>query len=367
MQAEAAQRADFSAIRYAQCWEDADILVAALEPGPGKRCLSICSAGDNTLALLARSPEYVLAIDLNPAQLVCLELRVAAYRNLQHNELLCLIGATPCQRRLSLYRACRPALSSDAAAFWDDRPRLIENGIGSAGKFERYFRIFRRFVIPLIHSRKDVAQLLQPKTRAQRSAFYNEVWNNRRWRTLFRIFFSRPLMGMLGRDPEFFRYVQGTVADRILDRTRYALTELDPAQNPYIHWILTERYGNALPFALREENFESIRRNLDRLEWRLTALEGLQPSSQKFDCFNLSDIFEYMSPQRYERELERIVALANPAARLAYWNMLAPRSRPQELAGKLRPLTSLSADLFARDQAFFYSAFVVEQVVEQLR
>ena len=32
-----ATRADFSAIRYAQCWEDADILVEALAPQPGTR------------------------------------------------------------------------------------------------------------------------------------------------------------------------------------------------------------------------------------------------------------------------------------------------------------------------------------------
>lgn len=88
MRSEAANRADFSGIRYAQCWEDADILLEALQPGPGKRCLSIASAGDNTLALLSCDPESVLAIDLSPAQLHCLELRVAAYRTLQHQELL---------------------------------------------------------------------------------------------------------------------------------------------------------------------------------------------------------------------------------------------------------------------------------------
>ena len=61
MRSEAAERADFSGIRYAQCWEDADVLLAALEPAPGKRCVSIASAGDNTLALLSRDPESVLA------------------------------------------------------------------------------------------------------------------------------------------------------------------------------------------------------------------------------------------------------------------------------------------------------------------
>ena len=90
--AEAAEHADFSSIRYGQCWEDADVLLAALQPRAGQVGLSIASAGDNTLALLASCPERVFAIDLNPAQLACLELRVAAYRTLTHRELLVLMG-----------------------------------------------------------------------------------------------------------------------------------------------------------------------------------------------------------------------------------------------------------------------------------
>ena len=102
-----AARADFSAIRYAQCWEDADVLLEALDVRPGDVCLSIASAGDNALALLTRSPARVLALDLSPAQLACVELRVAAYRALEHPELLELIGSTPSRRRCMLYRRCR--------------------------------------------------------------------------------------------------------------------------------------------------------------------------------------------------------------------------------------------------------------------
>src|SRR5260370_2898809 len=99
MSTEVAAKADFSAIRYAQCWEDADVLLEALDVQPGHVCVSIASAGDNTLALLARRPERVIAVDLNPAQLACLELRVAAYRELNHEGLLELIGSRPSHRR----------------------------------------------------------------------------------------------------------------------------------------------------------------------------------------------------------------------------------------------------------------------------
>lgn len=363
MRSEAAERADFSGIRYAQCWEDADILLSGLQPGPGKHCLSIASAGDNTLALLSRDPESVLALDLSPAQLACLELRVAAYRELQHGELLALIGSVESDARSRLYQACRKHLSSKVLAFWDERPDLITAGIGSVGKFEHYFRLFREKVLPLVQSRDRVRELLRAKSVDGRRSFYVSRWNHLRWRLMFRVFFSKKLMGLLGRDPEFFRYVKGSVSERILKRAEYALTELDPAANPYIQWILTGRHNGALPAALREENFEPIRRNLDRLQWRCGSLEESLGQEKKFDCFNLSDIFEYMSPPSYEQLLRLIVSSSRPGARLAYWNMLAPRHRPESLAAALRPLGELSSHLFARDQAFFYSALVIEEVI----
>src|SRR3954451_3475426 len=96
---EAAANADCSDIRYAQCWEDADVLLEGLDVRPGDVCLSIASAGDNALALLTRDPSRVIALDLSPAQLACLALRVAAYRELSHPELLELVGSRESPRR----------------------------------------------------------------------------------------------------------------------------------------------------------------------------------------------------------------------------------------------------------------------------
>lgn len=363
---EAAAHADFSRVRYAQCWEDADVLLAALDVQPGDTCLSIASAGDNALALLARAPARVVAIDLNPAQLACLELRVAAYRELEHAELLELVGSRPSVRRDVLYRRCRGGMSPPVRAFWDAQPAAIAAGIGTAGKFERYFATFRRRVLPLVHSRPRVERLLQgARTPAEREAYYERTWNTWRWRLMFRLFFSRVVMGRMGRDPSFFRYVEGRVADRILARARHAATVLDPAANPYLQWILTGYHPRALPFALRPENFAAIRANLDRLEWHGSSLEAYfdaQPDV-RFDAFNLSDIFEYMSPANYETLLDRIIRAGRSGARLAYWNTLVDRRRPERFASRLRSLDDLARGLHARDQAFFYCAFHVEEIV----
>jgi S-adenosylmethionine-diacylglycerol 3-amino-3-carboxypropyl transferase len=362
---EVAAKADFSGIRYAQCWEDADILLEGLDIQPGDVCLSIASAGDNSLAMLTREPARVIALDLSPAQLACLELRVAAYRELSHPELLELIGSAPSNRREALYRRCRSQLSAAARDFWDGHATAISEGIGGAGKFEHYFALFRNRVLPLVHSRKRVDRLIQGGTLEQRTEFYNRQWDTWRWRLLFRIFFSRFVMGRMGRDPSFFTYVEGNVAERILMRTRHALTVLDPAANPYLQWIVTDRHVRALPLALRPENFEVIRANLDRVEWHEQSLEDFLASQGRnaIDRFNLSDIFEYMSAENYHTLLEKLVAGGRPGGRLAYWNMLVPRSRPASMAGKLRPLTELAGKLHLEDKAFFYSSFVIEEIL----
>ncbi len=219
--------------------------------------------------------------------------------------------------------------------------------------------------MPLIHSKKKIAQLFETRTEAQRTEFYETHWNTLRWNLLFRVFFSRRMMARLGRDPSFFRYVEGSVAERILGRARHALTVLDPIENPYLQWILTEEHPHALPFALRPENFEPIRDNLDRLEWRRQSLEDYlaEAGEEAVDGFNLSDIFEYMSEENYTLLLEKLIRAGRPGARLAYWNMLVPRRRPESLADLLRPLGELAADLHLRDRAFFYSAFVVEEIL----
>jgi S-adenosylmethionine-diacylglycerol 3-amino-3-carboxypropyl transferase len=364
MRSEAAARADFSGIRYAQVWEDADVLLEGLDVRPGDVCLSIASAGDNAIALLTKDPSKVIALDLSPAQLYCLELRVAAYKSVTHGELLELIGSRASTRRAQIYDRCRPALSDPARGFWDARRDTIEQGVGSLGKFERYFELFRDRVLPLVHRRAIVLELLQPRSPEERRRFYDRRWDTWRWRLLFRIFFSRAVMGRLGRDPEFFRYVETDVSGSILRRTRHALRELDPSDNPYVHWILTGTHGAALPCALRAEHFDTIRDRIDRLEWHCRSIEEYLEGvpERAIDRFNLSDLFEYVSVEHYHRMLDAMVRGSRSGARLAYWNMLAPRQRPASMADRLRPIDDLAGRLHRVDRAFFYSAFRVEEV-----
>ena len=357
------ERARFDFVRYANCWEDADVLLEALEARKGGFYLSVSSAGDNSLSILSRQPALVIAADISPAQLACADLRKAAFLALSHKTLLEFLGVREGSDRIGTYERLRDSLTGTARLFWDARRELIETGIVHAGKFEHYFHLFRCYMLPLIHSKHVVSELLKPKDAGARAEFYARRWDSFRWRILFKVFFSRTMLGRLGRDPEFFRYVEGNVASRLLVRAEHALTTLPTDSNPYLNFIVRGNFQSALPYYLREENFEAIRSNLDRLvlfEGSIDEAIRAHPDIA-FDGFNLSDIFEYVSYEEYLAGLDRIVRSARDGARLVYWNMLADRKSPPEFRERLVSLDERAKELHLRDKAFFYKALVIEQ------
>ncbi len=364
MRSEAEEKADFTRIRYAQCWEDADILVPALAIKNGETVVSIASAGDNTFSLLSQGPAKVYALDLSAAQLACLDYRKAAYACLNYEEFLQAIGVRATHHRLALYHRLREEMAPSNRDYWDQHLDWVQSGIVGVGKFENYFNIFSTKLLPLVHSTKRIDQMLKGGTKAERVKFYEETWNNQRWKLMFKFFFSRQVMGRLGRDPSFFEYVEGSVADRILERTAYAIKELNPAENPYMHWILRGCFGEVLPHALREENFEAIKNNLPALEVRQQSLEAFiaEMPEASVDAYNLSDIFEYMSNSQMEQLYEGLLRAGKSGARIAYWNMLAPRACPEKFQSEVACCIDKAESLFKQDKAFFYSAFRIEEV-----
>jgi S-adenosylmethionine-diacylglycerol 3-amino-3-carboxypropyl transferase len=360
-----AEKANFARIRYAQCWEDADVLVEAMEVQPTDTCLSIASAGDNALALVGAGAKRVIAVDLSPAQIACLELRVAAIRSLTYTQFLELLGQNPCADRRTHYRRCRSNLSAASRQFWDGNPALIDQGIAQGGKFERYLRAFRRFVLPLVHQSRTVSKLFEIESEEDRRIFYEERWNNRRWNFLCRMFFGRVSLGRLGRDPSFMKYADEPVWESLQRRIPNAFVVQRPADNPYLQWILEGRFVSALPYAWRAENFEKIRANIDSLEWRCDSIEQVLselPQGSLNGC-NLSDIFEYMSQADYEHLLNEFVRVGAPGCRLVYWNVVAERRCPETLSHAVKPLRTLASNLHQQDKAFFYRNFVVEEIL----
>ena len=180
-------RMDF--VRYANCWEDPSLLAQAIAPRPDERILSICSSGDNSLSLLAAGAGEVVAFDLNPAQLACLELRLLCLAHLDHGQILDFLGVlqapeevdgTDRRRRSETWRRLRSEAEAATRDFWDAHPDAIATGAVHAGRFENYFRIFRRRMLVMVQSRRNIEGLMEPKSREERERFHDGIWDG--WR-----------------------------------------------------------------------------------------------------------------------------------------------------------------------------------------
>lgn len=356
------EKVAFDFIRYANCWEDADILLQGLNPEPGSKILSIGSAGDNSFSLLTRSPQLVLAVDVNRVQLYLIELKKTAIQQLSYEDLLAFLGFKDCAGRAELFNSICTRLQPETRAYWESNLEQIRNGIINQGKFERYFQLFSSKVLPWIHTEQTVEQLFLHKSKEKQQEFYHSQWNTWRWRLLFKIFFSKYVMGKYGRDPEFLKEVQVPVGQYIFQKAENHLQSVDAQQNFILRYNLTGNFGSMLPHYLRPENIAKVKANIDCLQ----ILEGYaEEAFQEYGTFrymNLSNIFEYMNPQQFASTAQKLVDATESGGRIAYWNLMVPRSISTLLPDKVDLLQKKSHELSEKDKGFFYSRFIIDQV-----
>ncbi|MEW5900184.1 MAG: DUF3419 family protein [Acidobacteriota bacterium] len=354
-------------IRYAQCWEDPDMLRRALAINPEDDVVSIASGGDNSFALLLDRPRSLVAVDSNPAQIFLVELKRKAIEKFSCDEFSGFLGARNSTSRLKLYSQVRPVLSRGARVYWDGNLAAIKRGLIHCGKFEKYFRLFRRGPLPLIHRRSKIHELLSLISLQEQKEFYSRGWNSRRWQALFRVFFGKFLLGILGRDPSYFRYVSlDRVSEVLLLRAKRGLTEVPIRSNYYVEYILTQAYSRleSSPPYICPSNFEKLKENIGRLRlvnaYLDDYLDTLSPNS--VSKFNLSDIFEYMSDWNVESTLQKTASISRPDSRMAFWTLFIPRQIPPGLAGQIQDLSAEYEKLFIQARTFFYGSFCVWKI-----
>jgi len=355
------QRVDFSIIRYANCWEDPEILLQGLAPKNGSKILSIASAGDNSFSLLTADPELVVAVDVNLTQLYLVELKKTAIRSFDYDDVLVFLGFHEGADRLKLFQQLKQELTADVRQYWERHTDTITRGIIHQGKFERYFHLFAKRVLPFIHSKERVEQLLAPKNELEQVQFYHKKWNSWRWRLFFNIFFSRLVMGKWGRDPQFLKEVGIDVSSYIFKKAEKQLKKVSAQQNPILHYNLTGNFGELLPHYLQPESYHKIKGNLDSLVIRQGFAEQVARDYGQFDSMNLSNIFEYMDKSLFTETAEKLIKLLADCGRIGYWNLMVPRRISGIFPSEVRYLSKLSQQLTADDNGFFYNQFIVEE------
>lgn len=345
-------------LRYANCWEDADVLLKGLSIEPSDKVFSIGSAGDNTFSLLSKGPAYVLAVDVNSVQIHLMQLKKASFEAFEYEEFLQFLGFHECNSRLQLFNKVRLYLPNESRQYWDENLQQIEIGVIHTGKFERYFKKFRESVLPLIHKKEKIQELIKDKDSLSQLSFYSEQWDSFRWRLLFRLFFSKTVVGKYGRDPEFLKEVQVPVSKFILNNTKKHLCSVACQKNYFLHYILTGEFGSEMPHYARRENYHSIKANMHALEIKQGYAHEVLNESNGFNKFNLSNIFEYLDKNQFAETCAMLNAFSLPSSKFLYWNLMVPRNI-STCVEIFRCDTTSSSVLTDSDLGFFYSGVYV--------
>lgn len=349
-----------SELLFSQSWEDPESDRQALQLRPDDALFCITSGGCNALGLLLQDPRVIYAVDINPAQSHLLELKKAAMRRLSFPEFHEFLGLRPSTRRIETLEQIAPDLSADAALYWRRRPRVILDGVLGQGRYEKFLRLFRTG-LRLVQGRDRIDSLFRCGSLAEQQTFYDGSWDSRRWRFLFRLLFNKRVLAKRGLSADYFRFDDGSASfsESFYRRAGHAFREIPIRENYFLAQYLLGRYlePGSVPDYLKEENFETIRDRLERIQVvTLDAkvwLSRQQPGS--IDAFSLSNICELMSLDDTAVTFEQVVRTAKPNARVCFRNLMIPRSIPENLRDRIRCDAEMSRKLLSEDRSVVYS------------
>lgn len=357
----------FKDILYAQCWEDPWMDRTAFQIQPDDVVFSITSGGCNVLSFLIDNPKEVIALDINPHQNYLLDLKMAAFRELSHEEILDFMGVTHSTDRQGGYRRLRPWLSQESAHYWDKQPKKIERGIIHSGRFEKYVRLLRRTVITPLISKRIIDLFYASEDQVERRRLFNEKWDNVGWWILTRIMLSRRFNSLFF-DKAFFKYLDDrfSFGRHFATKAKKALTQLPMKKNYFLSYILRGNYYSPeyVPPYLMRENYKTIRSRLDRVRMVTSSCEEFFASLPEYSIskFNFTNIFEWMSEKEFESLLHETVRVAYNEATMTYRNLLVLREHPSCLSKYIRSCRTLAQELHSKDLSFIYSNYMVERI-----
>jgi S-adenosylmethionine-diacylglycerol 3-amino-3-carboxypropyl transferase len=323
---------------YNACWEDPACDRQALRLARDDEVLVITSGGCNALDYLLCGPARVTAVDANPRQNALLELKVAAIRACDDDEVFALFGAGRHPGAKDLYRArLRTQLSPVARAFWDRRIAWF----AGRGDDSFYFHGLSGVVARLMRSylrlrpglRPAVERLLESDDLVEQAAIYDSEVAPRLWTPFLNWAVSRQAtMSLLGVPPAQTREVaaqhdrSAPPAHSVAGFIRACIERvfrLLPIWSNYF-WTCYLRGGytrDNCPEYLRPANLAALRAGLlDRLEIRTDTVAGLLAADERpFSRFVLLDHQDWMGAHR-------------PAELAAEWDLILARTRPGGMA-----------------------------------
>lgn len=345
----------FSKINYSASNEDSESERLALCLNSEDTVLCITGSGARSLDLLVDSPKEIVSIDFNPAQNFLLELKMAAFKTLTHDELMEFLGVRSSEVRAAMFDKLKTHLSAGALDFWQKRMNLIQAGVLYCGTWERLLKKILKYSY---FRHQKIQRLLEATTIEEQQKIWTSKWDNLTWRLLMSVLSSRFLWVNIIREPGAKLIPKDfNVKQYLIDRLEYLAFNFKLNENHYANLLFNGVYMESciLPHHLRPENFEIVRANLERIEIvTASLLDYLPQQKSRFSKYSLSDFSSYAPPEIYHSIWENLIFSAKSGAVFCERYFLVKRN-PEKQFTLLRRDSALEASLSKTDASAIYT------------
>jgi S-adenosylmethionine-diacylglycerol 3-amino-3-carboxypropyl transferase len=369
----------FSNLVYPQIWEDPLVDLEALQLTPETSVITIASGGCNVLSYSTAGPAQITAVDINPAHVALLKLKLAAARHLPDYETFFrFFGAADCRANVQVYQQhILPHLDSTTAQYWQAR-----YGLRRRRRIRRFAGNFYRcgllgnfigasHLVARIHGKNPRALLTAGSLDEQRRLFERELaplFSRRAVRWLL----NRPasLYG-LGIPPAQYQVLAGDHEGGIAEVLRQRLERLAcgfPLAENYFAWqAFGRRYApqgqGPLPPYLQSRHFETLRSHAERVSVHYASLTDHLASlpAASMDRYVLLDAQDWMNDAALTSLWMEITRTARPGARVIFRTAaetrLLPGRVPDAILRRWTYAAETSQALALKDRSAIYGGF----------
>ncbi len=333
---------------------------------PGGRVLSIASAGDMPLSLLALGAEEVVAVDSDTNQLHLLALKQAAATKLDRRDAVAFLGyrPAPAAARRRWLRELAEYLPASSRSFWEAHGEFATRGAIWAGRYERYLRGIQAVLRPLF-ARSLEALIACDTIEEQRSVFAARL-GGRLLHGVFRICFHPAVFSSRGMDTRSLRY-RGrgqSLGDQYFEGFRAMCTETLARDNYFLQLHVLGQVVDAavIPTYLAPAGQAVLAARADRLRSAHDDIRHFLEHSAPgyFEKVHLSNIPDWLSRPEFETVLQALVKAAAEDARVVWRYLHVNRPVPPALRDIVRVDAALGARLQASDRFPFYAVVPAE-------
>ena len=323
--------------------------------------LSVCSAGEVPLCLLALGARAVDAVDIDEGQLCLAQLKRAAVLVLERVEAIRFLGYLPAparERMAALERACGE-LPPESRDFWRAHDRAVAGGAIWAGRYERYVGNLARLIRPLVAGRLD--ELFSCETLDEQRECFRRSFDRQWLRAIFELAFPPRVFARRGMDPRSLQHRARSVSlgQQYFEQFRALCTSTPARENHLLQLHLLGRVVSteAVPAYLTARGTETVRRHVERLRLRRVDLhQALREAPVgTYDRFHLSNLPDWMSPDAFETTMHLLAERSGRPGRAVWRFIHVDRPVPEILAGEISVDRELGRRLLERDRFPFYT------------